>query len=338
MRQILSVAALAAFASILAPAVAHATPGKHQIEHRWFADYDAAVVAAKAEGKDLLVDFTGSDWCGWCIKLHEEVFRHDTFYNGVSDKYVLVALDFPNGAEAKAKVPNAKRNQELQQKYEVQGFPTVLLMSVEGEVFGSTGYRPDGPEKYVEYLGDLTKSGKALVAAGKSLAAEYTAATDKAAVVKKAVELLGSAVEGAAGAEGVAVIVRHAYTLDPQNESGLKLKAVEGIMKAGVAEAADLDLVDALDAKNETGLLERALVARLDMVQDDESATDFVDRVLAFAKLGKVHDKEALQNAVHAATYIAHANLDRPDDSKTLLAYARTLGEVPQGLIDALKG
>ena len=61
----------------------------------WMTDFEAAKQKAAAENKDLLVDFTGSDWCGWCIKLVDEVFKHDAFKQGAADNFVLVELDFP---------------------------------------------------------------------------------------------------------------------------------------------------------------------------------------------------------------------------------------------------
>src|SRR5262249_16992346 len=80
------------------------------------ADFDEAVNVAKEEHKDLLVDFTGSDWCIWCKKLHSEVFDFDSFLDGADEKFVLVALDYPHSDEAKKLVPNAKRNDELMKK------------------------------------------------------------------------------------------------------------------------------------------------------------------------------------------------------------------------------
>ena len=62
----------------------------------WLIDFEAAKKKAAAEKKDLLVDFTGSDWCGYCIKLSEEVFAHDAFKKGVADSCLLVEIDFPN--------------------------------------------------------------------------------------------------------------------------------------------------------------------------------------------------------------------------------------------------
>lgn len=342
MKHLIQLTALAAGLSIFSAVALASTTVQDDdavkpVEQRWFADYDAAVKVAKEEGKDLLVDFTGSDWCGWCIKLHEEVFQHAAFYDEVSKHFVLVALDFPNTPEVQAKVPNPERNEALKNQHDIAGFPTVLLMNADGEVFGATGYREGGPEKYAAFTAKLTESGKALVAAAKELPAQYEAADDKAAVVRQAAGLLAGAVEGAAGADVVSVVVRHGYELDPENESGLKLVALSALIKSGVGDTDDFDLADQLDAANELGLLEVALAGRFGYVDSDETANAVVDRVLAFAKLGKVHDKEALQRPVFQATFWAHRMLGRPDDSKALLEFARTLGDVPQDLLDALK-
>ena len=59
----------------------------------WIADFDEAVKLAKAEKKDLFVDFTGSDWCGWCKKLDAEVFSKEEFLTAAKKSFVLVALD-----------------------------------------------------------------------------------------------------------------------------------------------------------------------------------------------------------------------------------------------------
>ena len=61
----------------------------------WSHDVDAALKQAKKEGKDVLMDFTGSDWCGWCIRLNKEVFSQKEFLPAVTKNFVLVELDFP---------------------------------------------------------------------------------------------------------------------------------------------------------------------------------------------------------------------------------------------------
>ncbi|MGC6425580.1 MAG: thioredoxin family protein [Akkermansiaceae bacterium] len=120
----------------------------------WMSDFEAAKKKAAAEKKDLLVDFTGSDWCGWCIKLNEEVFQHDPFKKGIADKFILVELDYPRD-KSKLTEATIKQNEELQNTYQVKGFPTILLMDAKGLPYAQTGYQAGGPEKYVEHLDGL---------------------------------------------------------------------------------------------------------------------------------------------------------------------------------------
>ena len=120
----------------------------------WSHDFAAAKKQATDEKKDLLMDFTGSDWCSWCIKLNDEVFKHDAFKTGVKDKFVLVELDYPRD-KSKLSEETQKQNEELQGNYSIQGFPTILLCDAEGKPFAKTGYQPGGPEKYVAHLDEL---------------------------------------------------------------------------------------------------------------------------------------------------------------------------------------
>jgi len=156
----------------------------------WLTDLDEAKKVAAKEKKDILVDFTGSDWCGWCIKLKKEVFDLPAF-EVATKKFVLVELDFPNkkpqSDEVKAK------NRAAQQKYGITGFPSILLMDAQGEVYARTGYQAGGPEKYVAHLQELTKQntpeGKKALAAEAKVASEAGAKRAAAsAKVKAAIE------------------------------------------------------------------------------------------------------------------------------------------------------
>jgi thioredoxin-related protein len=122
----------------------------------WISDFEAAKKQAAAEKKDMLLDFTGSDWCGWCIKLNDEVFKKDEFKKGVKDKFVLVELDFPQDV-SKISEATKKQNAELQSKYGIMGFPSIVLCDAAGKPFAKTGYAEGGPEKYVVALDDLRK-------------------------------------------------------------------------------------------------------------------------------------------------------------------------------------
>lgn len=121
-------------------------------ELTWLTDLDEAKKVATKENKKLLVDFTGSDWCGYCMKLHKEVFATEEFEKFAKD-FVLVELDFPKRKEQPA--AEKAKNQAAQKKYGVNGFPTVIIMNTSGKVLNrAEGYSPDsGPSAYLPQLG-----------------------------------------------------------------------------------------------------------------------------------------------------------------------------------------
>lgn len=125
----------------------------------WTQDFDAAKATAAKEKKDLLIDFTGSDWCGWCIKLNDEVFSKDAFKEAAPKDFVLVELDFPQKPENVSKQSDEMkaRNKKLSEEYGIRGFPTIILADAKGRPYAQTGYQPDGPEKYLAHLADLRK-------------------------------------------------------------------------------------------------------------------------------------------------------------------------------------
>lgn len=119
----------------------------------WLTDYDQAIKVAAEKKLPVLVDFTGSDWCGWCIRLDKEVFSQDAFVAYAKVNLVLLKLDFPN----RKKLPKteAAKNQALAEKYGVQGFPTIVLLGADGKEKARTGYKSGGAETYVEHLKGL---------------------------------------------------------------------------------------------------------------------------------------------------------------------------------------
>lgn len=119
-------------------------------ETTWMTDFDAAKAKAKAEGKPLLVNFTGSDWCGWCIKLVDEVFSQKAFQEYADKSLVLVEIDFPRRKEISAELK--AQNEALAKTYGIRGFPTILVMDADAKVLKSTGYRRGGAEAYVSHI------------------------------------------------------------------------------------------------------------------------------------------------------------------------------------------
>jgi protein disulfide-isomerase len=117
----------------------------------WQTDYKAALKQAVASNKPILVDFTGSDWCGWCIKLDKETFSQPEFAKFAGEKLVLMEADFPQGKEQSAAVK--KQNDELQKKFNVEGFPTLVLLDKNGkEIARNVGYLPGGPAGMIAWI------------------------------------------------------------------------------------------------------------------------------------------------------------------------------------------
>jgi len=125
-------------------------------ESGWLNDYKKAQEEAKATNKVLLLNFTGSDWCGWCIKFDRDVLSKPQFKDYARDNLVLVELDFPR---AKAQSPEVrKQNRELAQHYEVVGFPTIVVLNSDGQTLWKfDGYFPGGLEAFIDQLQKIRK-------------------------------------------------------------------------------------------------------------------------------------------------------------------------------------
>lgn len=117
----------------------------------WLTDFAAAKQQAKVEHKRLLLDFTGSDWCGYCIKLDHEVLATEAFATFAKD-YILVRLDYPRKKEQPA--AEKERNAEFKKQYKIEGFPTLIVTDATGtEQKRAVGYEPgSGPEAYLPQL------------------------------------------------------------------------------------------------------------------------------------------------------------------------------------------
>jgi len=125
-------------------------------ESSWLNDYKKAQQEAKANNKFLLLNFTGSDWCGWCIKFDREVLSRTQFKDYARDNLVLVELDFPRRKAQSAELQ--KQNRELAQQYEVFGFPTIVVLNSGGQkLWKFDGYFPGGPEAFIAELEKLRK-------------------------------------------------------------------------------------------------------------------------------------------------------------------------------------
>ena len=119
----------------------------------WGDDYEKGLAQAKAEKKLLVLDFTGSDWCGWCIKLDKEVFSKKEFKDYAKDNLVLVEVDFPQTKKLAKKVKD--QNDKLQAQYGIKGYPTIVVLNGEGKKVGELGYQEGGPGPFTAKLDTL---------------------------------------------------------------------------------------------------------------------------------------------------------------------------------------
>jgi protein disulfide-isomerase len=123
----------------------------------WMTDLPKAQAKAKAEKKLVMIDFTGSDWCGWCIKLNKEVFSQQEFVDYAAKNIVPVEIDFPRRKQQNAELKKA--NQALQKKYGIEGYPTIIVLNGDGKKLGQLGYQPGGPKAFIEKLEQLKGKG-----------------------------------------------------------------------------------------------------------------------------------------------------------------------------------
>lgn len=121
----------------------------------WTEDYAKAVEKAKTEKKNILLDFTGSDWCPYCIQMVKEVLSQPKFKAYAKDNLVLVEVDFPNSKPQSKKIKD--QNKSLKEKFGAKGFPTFVVVDPEGkELWKSVGYTKGGPDAFIQSISAKT--------------------------------------------------------------------------------------------------------------------------------------------------------------------------------------
>jgi protein disulfide-isomerase len=116
----------------------------------WLTSYEQAVGQAKSSSKPILVFFTGSDWCGWCNRLEDEVFNTPEFAQLSKDKFIFVRLDFPLYKALSPQI--SAQNKQLKSRFDIRSFPTVIILDPQEQQIGTTGYRAGGGRQYSTHL------------------------------------------------------------------------------------------------------------------------------------------------------------------------------------------
>jgi len=129
-------------------------------ELKWHTDIKEAMAIGSKENKPLMLFFTGSDWCPWCIRLQKDVFFTPEFIKWAKEKVILVELDFPRNVPQSDEL--RMQNRGLEQAFQVQGYPTIWFANAKFkeekpgfEGLGKTGYVPGGSVAWLEVASSI---------------------------------------------------------------------------------------------------------------------------------------------------------------------------------------
>jgi thioredoxin-related protein len=193
-------------------------PTAAKADEGWVVDFEKAKAQAAKEGKSILMEFTGSDWCPPCKALHKNVLIKDVFKTEMPKSFVLLKLDSPRD-KSKQTPEEIEQYKVLSAKYGVKGVPTIFLADAKGRPYYETvGYSGDPAEKYVanlkDQLGTLAKRDAAFAKAEKASGAE------KAKLLAEGLSLVNDEMALKTYGDVVSQIIE----LDADNEAGLKAK------------------------------------------------------------------------------------------------------------------
>ena len=183
----------------------------------WFVDAKKAMEAAKKENKSVIMNFAGSDWCTWCIKLEGEVFSKREFHKAALKEFVFLKLDFPSDKSKQSK-EEIEQNNALKSKFGVSGFPSIYICDTKGRPFAKTGYQAGGPKKYLAHVQGFRKK---LVERNElfALAAKATG-EKKAELLDRALGLMDQDIATSHYEE----VIKQIVTIDKSNKLGLRTK------------------------------------------------------------------------------------------------------------------
>ncbi|GAA3603616.1 hypothetical protein GCM10022396_21160 [Flavivirga amylovorans] len=119
----------------------------------WNTNFEDAKKMAEKKEQNVILVFSGSDWCAPCIKLEKEVWSSQVFKNYAKEHYVLLKADFPRRKKNALHKDIQKQNNQLAERYNKNGyFPLVVVLNKNGDVLGQVGYNKMKPEDYINVL------------------------------------------------------------------------------------------------------------------------------------------------------------------------------------------
>ena len=138
--------------AMLAFSILGSTTAVAQEDSPWHPTLKAAQAAAERSGKDVLVVLVGTSWSGWCRKFDREVLKREAFLETVVEQFELVRMEHPKGSPREPTSELDRERLEIEHRFQVKEFPTILLLGFDGTNLGSVKRKSDSPEQFVEKL------------------------------------------------------------------------------------------------------------------------------------------------------------------------------------------
>lgn len=114
---------------------------------KWNTSIKTARKAAAESKKPILMLFTGSDWCPWCVKLEKEILSKKEFKDWAADNVILYIADAKGGPDKLS-----EEGRKLMKEHDLRGFPSIIITDAEGKKLGRTGYQKMSPAEYTKHL------------------------------------------------------------------------------------------------------------------------------------------------------------------------------------------
>lgn len=128
------------------------------LAQNWQTDFEEAKKIASDQNKNIIIVFSGSDWCAPCIKLDKNIWQSEAFKNEAAKEWVLVKANFPRKKANELSKEQTEYNRKLAEKYNIEGsFPLVVILDKSGKVLGKMGFKNVSPEEYITMIHALEK-------------------------------------------------------------------------------------------------------------------------------------------------------------------------------------
>lgn len=128
------------------------------LAQNWQTDFEEAKRISSEQNKNIIIVFSGSDWCAPCIKLDKNIWQSEAFKSEAAEEWVLVKANFPRKKANELSKEQTEHNRKLAEKYNIEGsFPLVVILDKSGKVLGKMGFKNVTPEEYITMIHALEK-------------------------------------------------------------------------------------------------------------------------------------------------------------------------------------